>query len=286
MLNPMREPYLSIETFLAPNLGEDAPPRPCESQQVVAVHGFAATPEVTWQTTGWVRQLHRAGANLHLVTLPYHHRLGSASSDEAGLLAGGEGTRQLAVTWHGKGLVASLADALAQLLAPQAEPLHLLGYSLGARICWQLALSHPQLVQSLTLGGMPLAGHLTEVQTALAQGKTSGSALPAGLQAVLAASPLPRAHLASFTAQPLEPFSAQDLPACPTFLFAGAQDDLTTDLPALASTLPHPASAYLELAGRDHISSLTSGQARRAAAGFIARHAVSPAGREPDQTVA
>ncbi|MDO4821934.1 MAG: alpha/beta fold hydrolase [Rothia sp. (in: high G+C Gram-positive bacteria)] len=285
MLKGMYEPCLSIETLSAPTLGADAPPRPCESQQVVAVHGFATTPEVTWLTTGWVRQLHRAGADVHLVTLPCH-RLTIAQHEDAVEVEERGHTRQLAVTWHSTGLISSLTDTLAQVLAPQATPVHLLGYSLGARICWQTALEHPQLVQSLTLGGMPLAGHLAEVQTALAQGNTSGQALPAGLQAVLVASPLPRAHLASFTAQPVEPFSAQDLPACPTFLFAGAQDDLTTDLPALAATLPHPASAYLELAGRDHISSLTSGQARRAATDFIARHAVSPAGREPRHTVA
>ena len=285
MLKGMYEPCLSIETLSAPTLGADAPPRPCEGQQVVAVHGFAATPEVTWQTTGWVRQLHRAGADVHLVTLPYH-RLTIAQHADADEVEEREHTRQVDVSWRQDGLIISLADALQQVLSPLKSPVHLLGYSLGARICWQTALEHPQLVQSLILGGMPLADHLAEVQTALAQDNTSDQALPAGLQAVLAASPLPHAHLVSFTAQPVEPFSTQDLPACPTILFAGAQDDLTTDLPALAATLPHPASAYLELAGRDHINSLTSGQARRATTDFIARHAVSPAGREPSHTVA
>lgn len=285
MLKGMYEPCFSIETLSAPTLGADVPPRPCEGQQVVAVHGFAATPEVTWQTTGWVRQLHRAGADVHLVTLPYH-RLTIAQHADADEVEEREQTRQVDVSWRQGGLITSLADALHQALSPLKSPVHLLGYSLGARICWQAALSYPKLVQTLTLGGMPLDSHLTGLQTALAQGNRSGQPLPAGLQAVLAASPIPHAHLASFTAQPVEPFSTQDLPACPTFLFAGAQDDLTTDLPALAATLPHPASAYLELAGRDHVNSLTSGQARRAAADFIARHAVSPAGREPSHTVA
>ncbi|MBF0808896.1 hypothetical protein E4U03_09825 [Rothia nasimurium] len=277
----MPEPCLSIETFCAPTAGADAPPRLLEGQQVVAVHGFASTPEVTWERTGWVRQVQRAGADVHLVTLPYH-RL-----EETGLEGAGKSGGQIAVTWQQEGLVASLGTALGQALADVNTPVHLLGYSLGARICWQVALSSPYLVQSLTLGGLPLAAHLNEVQSYLrASSPAPGACLPEGLQAVLDASPLPRAALAAFTAQPVEPFTTNKLPACPTLLFAGSHDTLTTGLPALAAALPHPASAYLKLAGRDHISALTSGQARRASADFMARHAVSQAGSEPDHTVA
>ena len=277
----MCEPCLSVEIYCAPVAGADAPPRLLEGQQVVAVHGFASTPEVTWERTGWVRQFQRAGADVHLVTLPYH-RL-----EETGHEGAERSSGQIAVTWQQKGLVASLGTALAQALADVDTPVHLLGYSLGARICWQVALSSPHLVQSLTLGGLPLATHLDEVQSYLsAPSSAPGTSLPEGLQAVLDASPLPRAALAAFTAQPVEPFTTNKLPTCPTFLFAGSDDTLTTGLPALAAALPHPASAYLELAGRDHISALTSGQVRRASADFMAHHAVSRAGSEPDHTVA
>ncbi|WP_326504005.1 alpha/beta fold hydrolase [Rothia nasimurium] len=277
----MCEPCLSVETFCAPVAGADVPLRLLEGQQVVAVHGFASTPEVTWERTGWVRQLQRAGADIHLVTLPYH-RL-----EEAGLEGSGKSSGQIAVTWQQEGLMASLGTALVQALAGLDTPVHLLGYSLGARICWQVALSSPHLVQSLTLGGLPLATHLDEVQSYLsAPSPAPGAYLPEGLQAVLDASPLPRAALAAFTTQPVEPFTPYKLPACPTLLFAGSDDTLATGLPALAAALPHPASAYLELAGRNHISALTSGQARRASADFMARHAVSRAGSEPDHTVA
>lgn len=277
----MCEPCLSVETYCAPVVGADAPPRLLEGQQVVAVHGFASTPEVTWERTGWVRQFQRAGADVHLVTLPYH-RL-----EETGHEGAERSSGQIAVTWQQEGLVASLGTALAQALADVDTPVHLLGYSLGARICWQVALSSPHLVQSLTLGGLPLATHLDKVQSYLsAPSSAPGTSLPEGLQAVLDASPLPRAALAAFTAQPVEPFTRNKLPTCPTFLFAGSDDTLTTGLPALAAALPHPASAYLELAGRDHISALTSGQVRRASADFMARHAVSRAGSEPDHTVA
>ena len=282
----MREPCLSIETYCAPVAGTDAPPRPLEGQQVVAVHGFASTPEVTWERTGWVRQMQRAGADVHLVTLPYHRLEGTRLKD-IGLEGAGKSSGQLAVTWRQEGLVTSLGTALGQVLAAVDTQVHLLGYSLGARICWQVALSSPHLVQSLTLGGLPLATHLDEVQSYLsAPSSAPGTSLPEGLQAVLDASPLPRAALAAFTAQPVEPFTTNKLPTCPTFLFAGSDDTLTTGLPALAAALPHPASAYLELAGRDHISALTSGQARRASADFMARHAVSRAGSESDHTVA
>lgn len=277
----MCEPCLSVETYCAPVAGADAPPRLLEGQQVVAVHGFASTPEVSWERTGWVRQFQRAGADVHLVTLPYH-RLEKTGHEGAERSSG-----QIAVTWQQEGLVASLGTALAQALADVDTPVHLLGYSLGARICWQVALSSPHLVQSLTLGGLPLATHLDEVQSYLsAPSSAPGTSLPEGLQAVLDASPLPRAALAAFTAQPVEPFTRNKLPTCPTFLFAGSDDTLATGLPALAAALPHPASAYLELAGRDHISALTSGQVRRASADFMARHAVSRAGSEPDHTVA
>lgn len=277
----MREPCLSVETYCAPVAGADAPPRLLEGQQVVAVHGFASTPEVTWGRTGWVRQFQRAGADVHLVTLPYH-RL-----EEAGLKGSGKSSGQIAVTWQQEGLVASLGTALAQALADVDTPVHLLGYSLGARVCWQVTLSSPHLVQSLTLGGLPQATHLDEVQCYLsAPSPAPGACLPEGLQDVLDASPLPRATLAAFTAQPVEPFTPNKLPTCPTLLFSGSDDTLATGLPALAAALPHPASAYLELAGRDHISALTSGQARRASADFMARHAVSRTGSEPDHTVA
>lgn len=280
----MREPCLSIETYCAPVAGTDAPPRPLEGQQVVAVHGFASTPEVTWERTGWVRQMQRAGADVHLVTLPYHRLEGTRLKD-IGLEGAGKSSGQLAVTWRQEGLVTSLGTALGQVLAAVDTQVHLLGYSLGARICWQVALSSPHLVQSLTLGGLPLATHLDEVQSYLSA-SSPGICLPEGLQAVLDASALPRAALAAFTAQPVEPFAPNKLPACPALLFAGSDDTLATGLSALAATLPHPASAYLELAGRDHISALTSGQARRASADFMARHAVSRAGSESDHTVA
>lgn len=277
----MCEPCLSVETYCAPVAGADAPPRLLEGQQVVAVHGFASTPEVSWERTGWVRQLQRAGADVHLVTLPYH-RL-----EETGREGAERSSGQIAVTWQQEGLVASLGTALARALADVDTPVHLLGYSLGARICWQVALRSPHLVQSLTLGGLPLATHLNEVHSYLSAPSSAPVAcLPEGLQAVLDASPLPRAALAAFTAQPVEPFTTNKLPTCPTLLFAGSDDTLTTGLPALAAALPHPASAYLELAGRDHISALTSGQVRRESADFMARHAVSRAGSEPDHTVA
>lgn len=247
---------------------------------MVLVHGFASTAQITWDRTGWVRQFHRAGAGVTLVALP-HHRLDTHPvEDEAHQLT------QVAVSFQeGEGLLSAISRSLAQALEAQPGPVHLVGYSLGARLAWQVALSYPQLVATLTVGGLPTSTHLGGVHAYLT-GTATSQALPPGLQAVLASSPLPRQALADFTAHPVEPFDLTYLPTCPVLLFAGDQDDLAQQTPNLLADLPHPASTFLPLAGRDHITALTSGQARRAATDFIARHAISPAGREPGHTVA
>ncbi len=281
---------LTLEYLPAPTLPPDAPARLVEGQQVVLVHGFASTAQITWERTGWVRQFHRAGAGVTLVTLPCHRLDTHPVEDEAHQLT------QVAVSFQeGEGLLSAISRSLAKALEAQAfggqaleaqpGPVHLVGYSLGARLAWQVALSYPQLVASLTAGGLPTSTHLGGVHDFLT-GAETGQDLPAGLQAVLASSPLPRQALADFTAHPVEPFDLTNLPTCPVLLFAGDQDDLARQTPNLLADLPHPASTFLPLDGRDHITALTSGQARRATTDFIARHAISPAGREPGHTVA
>ncbi len=281
---------LTLEYLPAPTLPPDAPARLVEGQQVVLVHGFASTAQITWERTGWVRQFHRAGAGVTLVTLPCHRLVTNPVEDEAHQLT------QVAVSFQeGEGLLSAISRSLAKALEAQAfggqaleaqpGPVHLVGYSLGARLAWQVALSYPQLVATLTAGGLPTSTHLGGVHAYLT-GTATSQALPPGLQAVLASSPLPRQALADFTAHPVEPFDLTNLPTCPVLLFAGDQDDLARQTPNLLADLPHPASTFLPLAGRDHITALTSGQARRATTDFIARHAISPAGREPGHTVA
>ena len=53
-------------------------------------------------------------------------------------------------------------------LGVELEPrAHVIGFSFGARVGWELALTHPEAVASLTLGGLPLHDHLITLRAML-----------------------------------------------------------------------------------------------------------------------
>lgn len=260
---------LTVESLPAPVRGQDADPRPLEGQQVLLVHGLASTGAATWGQTRWVAHLARAGAHLHLVTLPLHVHTALGEHDPQMRPVSPERIKQA-------GLLPALAEQLASYCQHLGSPVHLVGYSLGARLCWQLAAASPHLVQSVTFGGMPMSLHTESLHQALQS--PHEDALPAGLLPVLRNSPMPTQQLIEFVSYP--PFVASnsdDLPSltCPVLAFAGSEDTIAAPLARLSALNEQGQHTSLEIAGRDHISTLTSGQARKAALNFIARHKVS-----------
>ncbi|WP_421082916.1 alpha/beta fold hydrolase [Rothia nasimurium] len=257
---------LTVEFLPAPDVGQDAPARLLEGQQVVLVHGLAATAAVTWEQTRWVRDLHRAGAHLHLVTLPLHDFTPVGPGRVTRLPVASQLTR-------GIGLVPAIADSLAEYLQEVGHPVHLLGYSLGAHLVWQLTANSPRSVLSLTVGGMPLTLHTTDIHQALANHQED--LLPPDLAAVLTHSSMSRQALLDFTSYRLyPPTGLQDLPSPlpghPVLAFAGTKDRIAADLSDLAALLPAGQTQLLGLEGRTHISCLTSGSLRSRTIDFLA----------------
>lgn len=265
------------------------PPEP-QGQDVLLVHGFATTPALCWEQTRWVRTLSAAGYRLHLVALPGHQDAQPPADWQA------SATLPLPVTAEGNP-VQDAADVLAGYLSSpvvqgqdgHTRSVHLLGFSLGARLVWELALRHGHLAATVTAGGMPLGNHMPDFARLLEDGHTSenleaGQSHPAPvsqpvllnqLRAMLASTPVPALALRALASLPYTPLTLDRLPACPALLFTGEKDPLAitaTDLtPAPGSnTLEHHVEPR-----RDHISVLTSGRVRTRVTDFLTRHPAS-----------
>ena len=297
------------------------------------IHGFATRGEQLYGGTSWIRQYLRAGYPVLIVNLPYHtneylkdpqftvdcklpthtqvvsgeipfdsvHSVDAVIVDATGVDAAGQPLTPIHL----------LTGALAQLLrtvatendlgvelAPRA---HVIGFSFGARIGWELALTHPEAVASLTLGGLPLHDHLITLRAMLeAHEGTSASASAetpaadstdeaiASFTSIIDNSPIQPDALLKFVRIPFGPFfdvpalraGSPDLPAgdpgahprVPVAVVLGDADTIAADGAELYDMVreDNPLNRFISLPGRDHVNALTSGAFRRGALAFAA----------------
>ncbi|MBO1741228.1 alpha/beta fold hydrolase [Leifsonia sp. TF02-11] len=234
---------------------------------VVLLHGFAASGEEDFVATGWPEDLVAAGRSVEVVDLPGHGRSGAVAGDAATTA----------------GVVAALAGVLAELDA--GVGVDVVGYSLGARLAWELPGATGR-VRRLVLGGLSPFEPFAAVDVAAvgrAAARAAGEAdAGSGLAADGAADPLvgmmaamvsaPGRDTASLLAlmaglgsQPFDP--AAGVPAVPTLVAAGADDVMTSGLGAVAATLPD--AVFVRVPG-DHRGALDSAEFRDAAIRFLA----------------
>ena len=299
------------------------------------IHGFATRGEQLYGGTGWIRQYLRAGYPVLIVDLPYHsdeylkdpesmHAIDCKlpnntgvrsrtipfdsvpSVDAAGVDSAGVNAADQPLT-----PIHLLTGALAQLLRTVAtendlgvelEPrAHVIGFSFGARVGWELALTHPEAVASLTLGGLPLHDHLITLRAMLeAHEGTSASASAetpaadstdeaiASFTSIIDNSPIQPDALLKFVRIPFGPFfdmpalraGSPDLPAghpgahprVPVAVVLGDADTIAADGAELYDMVreDNPLNRFISLPGRDHVNALTSGAFRRGALAFAA----------------
>jgi pimeloyl-ACP methyl ester carboxylesterase len=208
---------------------------------VLAVHGFASTHAVNWVGPQWVKSLTHAG---YRVIAPDNR--GHGQSDR--LYGPGEyDTRLMADDW------AALLEHL------DIRNAGVIGYSMGARISFFLALQRPDLVGALALSGLGI--HLID-----------GAGLPGGIAEALEApnseavtDPVGRMFRA-FALQNRQDLKA--LAACmrgsrqvvsleeagriqaPTIVCVGTRDTIAGDPHALARLIP--GAVAFDIEGRDH----------------------------------
>ena len=289
------------------------------------LHGFATRGEQLYGGTSWIRQYLRAGYPVLIVALPYHsdeylkdpesmHAVDCKLPDNTGVRSGTIPFDSVPpVDAAGQPLTPMhlFTNLLAQLLRTVAtendlgvelEPrAHVIGFSFGARVGWELALTHPEAVASLTLGGLPLHDHLITLRAMLeAHEGTSASASAetpaadstdeaiASFTSIIDNSPIQPDALLKFVRIPFGPFfdvpalraGSPNLPAghpgahphAPIAVVLGDSDTIAADGAELYDMVRgnNPLNRFISLAGRDHVNALTSGAFRRGALAFAA----------------
>ena len=289
------------------------------------LHGFATRGEQLYGGTSWIRQYLRAGYPVLIVTLPYHsdeylkdpesmHAIDCKLPDNTSVRsrtipfdsvppvdAAGQPLTPMHLFTN---LLAQLLRTVATEndLGVELEPrAHVIGFSFGARVGWELALTHPEAVASLTLGGLPLHDHLITLRAMLeAHEGTSASASAetpaadstaeaiASFTSIIDGSPIQPDALLKFVRIPFGPFfdvpalraGSPDLPAghpgahphAPIAVVLGDADTIAADGAELYDMVrdDNPLNRFISLPGRDHVNALTSGAFRRGALAFAA----------------
>jgi len=257
------------------------------------IHGFATTASQCWVSTGWIRRL-GADRDLILGQLPWHddEYLTEALQD----FGSPEGfdfhdiplQDSPDVLLTADDVVDALSEAIRMIVSQHSDDstgVDLLGYSLGARLAWDLAANESHLVRRVCLGGLPATDRLAEVSRAISQSRSSAMGNgprdpilePSGPAAespspqvrevlnFVESSPLDRALLercADRLSVPAFSPGEANVPGQPTLLVSGEADAVADD-GSLARLLPG-GSRYVKLPRRTHVDALTSGQFARA----------------------
>lgn len=287
------------------------------------IHGFATRGEQLYGGTGWIRQYLRAGYPVLIVNLPYHtdEYLKDPQFTVDCKLPNNTSVRSRTIPFDSVPSVDAagqpltpmhlFTNLLAQLLRTVAtendlgvelEPrAHVIGFSFGARVGWELALTHPEAVASLTLGGLPLHDHLITLRAMLEAHEGTSTSASAGTPAadstdeaiasftsIIDNSPIQPDALLKFVRIPFGPFfdvpalraGSPDLPAgdpgahphAPIAVVLGDADTIAADGAELYDMVRgnNPLNRFISLPGRDHVNALTSGAFRRGALAFAA----------------
>lgn len=117
-----------------------------DAEPVLCVHGFASSCRDNWVDTGWVRDLTRAGYRV------------------IGVDQRGHGASDKPHDPRAYSMDAFVADLVVVLDTYLVDEVRYVGYSLGARVGWQLAVDHPEHVRRAVLGGIPDGRPLARLQ--------------------------------------------------------------------------------------------------------------------------
>ncbi|MGI9822935.1 alpha/beta fold hydrolase [Agromyces sp. Marseille-Q5079] len=230
---------------------EDATP-------VLLVHGFASSARDNWVNTGWVRDLSRAGYRVLAID-----QRGHGASDKPYL------DRAYVMDLFVEDIVTVLDTYL-------LDSAHYVGYSLGARVGWQVAVAHPERVQRAVLGGIPDGRPLARLQIDQARAYLEHGT-PVEDQVtrnyVTLTERVPGNDLGALIALAegmrlgdADP-DVSNPPTQPVLFATGSEDAILERSRLLAAATP--GSRFIELPGRHHFNAPVSREFRQGAIEFL-----------------
>ena len=234
-----------------------------QGEPVLLIHGFASSSKVNWISTGWTSFLEEFGFRV----IAFDNR------------GHGQTSKSYAEADYAPGKMAGDAASLLSHLGIARA--HVIGYSMGARIAAFLAFEAPDLVQTVTFGGLgdgmvKGVGDWDLIASALLSDAPETIADPRGASFRKFADKThsDRRALAACIVRSRELVTPAQLAyiMAPALVAVGANDDLAGSAQALASAMPS-AEAF-EIAGRDHMLAVGDRSFKKAALDFFHRHPI------------
>lgn len=222
---------------------------------IVFVHGFCSSAEQDWPPTQWAKPYADAGRETLAVRLPGH--IGGPVVSSAADVS----TKRV-LTWIAESVRAVTSDTV-----------DLVGYSLGARLAWDLAGTSGLPVRRLVLGGLSPSEPFTQLDLGALRSTVHGESEPAdpltaGLAQMVAQSGGDTDSLVRLVEglahEPFEP--AAQPPTVPTLLVGGDNDAMVQGIDELADI---PPDAQLCRVPGDHQEALAGESFRAAVSDFL-----------------
>ncbi|CAM5600767.1 2-succinyl-6-hydroxy-2,4-cyclohexadiene-1-carboxylate synthase [Mycolicibacterium aubagnense] len=239
----------------------DRQPATGSGDPVLMIHGFASSHYVNWVAPGWFKTLNEAGYR----AIAFDHRGHGAS------------TKSYEGTDYTPDKMASDAAALLDHLG--IERAHVMGYSMGARVSAFLALSDPDKVATLVLGGLGIGmvdgvGDWDPIAEALMAPDASAITHARGrmFRGFADQTRSDRQALAACIVTSRELLSEDEVSriAQPTLVAVGTTDDIAGSADDLAALMPNAVAFHIE--GRDHMLSVGDRTFKKRVLEFYAQH--------------
>lgn len=227
---------------------------------VLLIHGFASSTLYNWVKTGWLDPLATTGRTIIAADLPGHGD--SKETNPEGVRVGD-----------------ILRDLRTHLQEQGHDTVAVHGYSLGSRIAWEFSAAHPEMVTHLVMGGSPTDDRLSALEPKQARLWVQEGVRPLDdltRNVVTMAGKLPGANvphvvelLLSLSVDPYDPASA--VPAAPTLVVAGSQDEIASEAASLVPLITGAGSVgtFVQIPDRDHVNAVTSRDYKTAVVEFL-----------------
>ncbi|OPB29584.1 alpha/beta hydrolase [Bartonella sp. WD12.1] len=231
---------------------------------ILLIHGFGSSARINWYATGWFRSLVEVGYRVIALDNRGH----------------GDSVKSYDPLFYIPQAMAGDAVKLLQHLG--LSKVHVMGYSMGARISAFMALLYPAYVHSVIFGGLGIGmvtggGDWKPVAEALLAEDVSTITNARGLmfRKFVDQTKSDRRALATCIMTSAQRLTESDVHKIkqPALVAVGSLDDISGEAEPLVALLPH--GEVLEIPGRDHMLAVGDQVYKKGVIDFLSRYPIA-----------